>query len=55
MAKIEFFITRAGRGFQLLDGNDLPHLDEVFPSREAAADMAVRFAQESASLYAIYA
>lgn len=54
MTKIEFFITRRGRWFVLLDARDSLLLDETFESRDAAADMAIRFAQDNDLLYAIY-
>lgn len=54
MTKIEFFIARRGRQFVLLDVNDQVLLHETFDSREAAADMAIRFAQDADALYAIH-
>lgn len=55
MTKIEFFITRRGRGFVLLDIDDQLLVDDSFETREAAADMAIRFAQDAGALYAIHA
>lgn len=43
---LEFNITRRGRGYVLLDDGDVPHVDETFATVEAAADTALRFAQE---------
>lgn len=54
MTKIEFFITRRGREFVLLGIDDEPLLYAVFESREAAADMAMRFAQDAGLLYALH-
>lgn len=51
---IEFFITRAQGGYQLVDSNGAKHIDVIFATKEAAADMAVRLAQDQRTLYAIH-
>jgi hypothetical protein len=42
------------RGFVLVDESDRRHVDTVFASKESAADMAVRYAQDNAALYEIF-
>lgn len=54
MHQIEFFLKSRRRGYILVDGSDRPYLPTVFPTKEAAADMAVRYAQDRAALYTIF-
>lgn len=52
---MEFFITVVSGGYQIMGGNDEPLIDDVFLTKESAADMAVRFAQDcGANSYRIY-
>lgn len=51
---IEFFITPAQGGYQLVNGKGAKYIDVIFATKEAAADMAVRFAQDQRALYAIH-
>lgn len=53
--KIEFFVTQNPSGyFELHDDNDEPIVETKFPSRNCAAEAAVRFAQDQNALYALY-
>lgn len=53
MSNIEFFINRDRDGYTIKDGEG-EILGDGFRDEHAAADMAIRFAQESDLLYSIY-